>query len=528
MELFKIFGSILVEDKDAIKSLGKTRDEAKKTQDAANKLGDAGKKIGTAFMVGSAAVATAAVAITGKTVKVLDDIDKASQRAGMGAEEFQRWGHVASLSGIEMGTFEKAAIRNQRAMAQASQGAKAATEAYEKLGINIKGMNSDEVFEAVILNLSDMQNETERNAIANDLFGRSFADLAPLLNSGREDIISMKGELDGLGAVMSEDNVKAGAALNDAMDRMGKMFGALALKIGVELIPHFQKISDWILDHKEEIIAAFKSVLDKIANLIDWVNKNASWLIPVLSGMLAGFVAFNILSTIIPLFSAFIVVVKGLMAGTLTLNAAMLANPAVWVAGVFAALVAAGVLLWKNWDTIKEKAAAIGQSFKNVFGGIKNTVHNVFESVKSIVSKGVNKVKNLLNFKWAFPKLKMPHFRVSGSANPLKWLKEGVPKLSVEWYAKGGIMTRPTAFDVSGDTIRAGGERGPEAVLPLNAQNLAGIGKGVAAYMPNMGGFDMTQFMQGMKHILNNATFKLVDGADSIKMVVDDRLLEVM
>ena len=97
MELFKIFGSILVDDKDAIKSLGQTRAEAKKTQDAANKLGDAGRKIGTAFIAGSALVGTAALAITGKTVKVLDDIDKASQRAGMGAEEFQRWGHVSAV-----------------------------------------------------------------------------------------------------------------------------------------------------------------------------------------------------------------------------------------------------------------------------------------------------------------------------------------------------------------------------------------------------------------------------------------------
>lgn len=527
MELFKIFGSILVDDKDAIKSLGQTRAEAKKTQDAANKLGDAGRKIGTAFIAGSALVGTAALAITGKTVKVLDDIDKASQRAGMGAEEFQRWGHVASLSGIEMGTLEKAAIRNQRAMAQASQGAGRAADAYKALGINIEGMNSDETFEAVILNLSEMENETERNAIANDLFGRSFADLAPLLNSGKDDIVSMKGELDGLGAIMSEDSVKAGAELNDAMDRMGKMFGALALKIGVILIPHFQKISDWILDNKENIVQAFETALGKIADLISWVKDNANWLIPVLAGMLGGFIAFQFLSTIIPLFQAFITVVGALKAGTLTLNAAMLANPAVWMAAIFAALVAAGVLLYRNWDTVKEKLQQLGAFFSSVFGNIKTTVSNVFNSVISTVKSGVDKVKSFLNFKWAFPKLKMPKFSISGSANPLNWLKQGVPKLKVDWYAKGGIMTKPTAFDYDGDTIKAGGERGHEAILPLNEKNLSAIGRGISQTM-NSGGYTLDDLIFALKLVLTGLKLELVDGAEAVRTVVDERLLEVV
>lgn len=64
----------------------------------------------------------------------------------------------------------------------------------------------------------------------------------------------------------------------------------------------------------------------------------------------------------------------------------------------------------------------------------------------------------------------MPKFSVSGSTNPLDWLKEGVPKLNVSWNAAGGILTRPGIFGMMGNTLLAGGEHrtGGEAILPLN------------------------------------------------------------
>lgn len=593
MELFKIFGSILVDDKEAMKSLGKTRKEARETQDAANRLGDAGRKIGTAFMAGGALVGTAMVASTIKTVSAMDDIDKASQRSGMHAEEFQRWGHVAELNGIEMTTFEKAAARNQKTMAEASQGAGKAADSYKALGINVEGMNSDQVFEEVIMNLSEMDDETQRNAIANDIFGRSFADLAPLLNNTSDEIREQKGELDKLGAVMTEDQVKAGAALNDSITRIKEMFGALVFQIGSELIPVFQSIADWVMEHKDEIQEGFATVLEKIGDAIDWVKENANWLIPVLEAALGAFVAFNVVATIVPLIQAMVTVFKGLRTGTLKLNTAMLANPAVWMAVIFAALVAAGILVWRNWDTIKEKAIELKDkvvekftelkentlqkfeelktktkekwaqikddvvnsvketwqnvknkvaemkngviakweevktqtkakweatkeaivtpirnawnsvktianniytSVKNKFNQVKSSVTNTWNSIrdaimnpinraKNTVKTAIDKIKGFMNFKWAFPKLKMPHFSVSGSANPLKWLKEGTPKVAVDWYKKGGIMTEPTAFGMSGNRVQAGGEAGPEAILPLTNSVLGGIGKGITSAM---------------------------------------------
>lgn len=62
----------------------------------------------------------------------------------------------------------------------------------------------------------------------------------------------------------------------------------------------------------------------------------------------------------------------------------------------------------------------------------------------------------------------MPHFSISGSANPLDWIKNGVPKLSVDWFAKGGILAKPTVFGQNGNSLMVGGEAGKEAVAPID------------------------------------------------------------
>ena len=62
----------------------------------------------------------------------------------------------------------------------------------------------------------------------------------------------------------------------------------------------------------------------------------------------------------------------------------------------------------------------------------------------------------------------MPHFKVSGSINPIDWLENGTPKLSVEWYAKGGIFDRPTIFNTRYGLKGVGDASSPEVVAPLD------------------------------------------------------------
>ena len=134
-------------------------------------------------------------------------------------------------------------------------------------------------------------------------------------------------------------------------------------------------------------------------------------------------------------------------------------------------------------STISNVLNGISNTVSNVWTGIKNSIGNAINGAKDLVSSAISAIKGLFNFSVSWPHIPLPHFSVSGSANPLDWLSQGVPSISIEWYAKGGIMTKPTIFGANGNSLMVGGEAGNEAVLPLNDQTLGAIGRGIAQTM---------------------------------------------
>lgn len=94
---------------------------------------------------------------------------------------------------------------------------------------------------------------------------------------------------------------------------------------------------------------------------------------------------------------------------------------------------------------------------------IKKLPQKLGEVIKSIKTNLVDKAKKLMDFKWELPKIKLPHFSISGkfSLNP-----PSIPKISVEWYAKGGVFDAPTLFGYGG-RLGGLGEQGAEAIVPL-------------------------------------------------------------
>ncbi|MGU7959686.1 phage tail tape measure protein [Streptococcus suis] len=134
-------------------------------------------------------------------------------------------------------------------------------------------------------------------------------------------------------------------------------------------------------------------------------------------------------------------------------------------------------------NTVSNILTGISNTVSSVWNGVKNTISSAINGARDAVSNAINAIKNLFNFQIRWPHIPLPHFRVSGSANPLDWLKGGIPRISIDWYAKGGILTKPTAFGVNGNSLMVGGEAGKEAVLPLNEQTLGAIGRGIAKTM---------------------------------------------
>ena len=141
------------------------------------------------------------------------------------------------------------------------------------------------------------------------------------------------------------------------------------------------------------------------------------------------------------------------------------------------------VQIWENLKSgVTEKITNMKNKAVEIFGNIKSKATEIFNQVKSaietpinkardIVKDAIEKIKGFFNFEFKWPNLKLPHFGISPSGWKIGDLLEGViPKLSIQWYAKGGIMKRPTLFDYNPATgeAKVGGEKGAEAIAPID------------------------------------------------------------
>ena len=121
-------------------------------------------------------------------------------------------------------------------------------------------------------------------------------------------------------------------------------------------------------------------------------------------------------------------------------------------------------------STISTGLNAAKSTVEKVLGAIKTAFSTVWEGAKSIVSGAIEKIKGMMNFHWELPKLKLPHFSMSGkfSLDP-----PSVPHISVDWYRKamnnGMILDSPTIFGSAGGKLLGGGEAGAEAVVGVNS-----------------------------------------------------------
>lgn len=593
MELFKLFGSIMVDNKKANQSIQKTDSLASKLSKGLGKGVKTAAKWGAGLAAGAAAGGTALFGVAKKAADTGDRIDKMSQKMSLSRKGFQEWEYVLSQNGMEIESLRGGMKKLTKSLDDAKTGSKGAVEAFGRIGLSvdeIKNMNPEQAFEATVKALQSMPEGAEKAALANELLGKSGAELMPLLNGSAESVERLKQQARDMGLVLSDEAVDASAKFTDTLDDIKRSLGAIVSKIGVSVMPIMQKALDWVMAHMPEIQAVMSTVFKTIKKVVetvvdvfnkyllpvfqsiyDWVQENwptikqiisdamdgaklaldklievggkvvdamqpifdffkdvviyvtnfkdeTNLTIPVLAGLTAGFVAFKTAMTISTLIDsvkksllAFKTATEGQTVAQGLLNAVMNMNPFVKIAILIGALVTAGVMLYKNWDTVVAKAKAlmgklgviwdgikvkvsevwdgVKSKISNVVNGIKNTVTNVFNGLKTtvtniwngiklaimtpinaaknVVRNAINSIKNMFNFKFKWPKLPMPHFSISGSMNPLKWLKEGVPKISVDWYAKGGIFSKPTLFDTASG-IKGVGEKGPEAVAPIS------------------------------------------------------------
>ena len=260
---------------------------------------------------------------------------------------------------------------------------------------------------------------------------------------------------------------------------------------------------------KTQALELLLPIVEKISQLFEklgkWMEENPAKAEILKAALLGIATALGILAGALAISNLITLVQKAFA----LLNVTMLANPIVLIVAAIASLVAAFIYLWNNcegfrnfwiklWEKIKSafNIAVNGiktgiDKVKNFFGGLKDNVTskinslkdgvtNTFNKIKTAITtpiqkardivKGVvDKIKGFFNFKVSLPKIKLPHFAIK----PKGWelgdlLKGSIPKLGIEWYAKGAILKKPTIFGVNGDKVMAGGEAGAEAIAPIS------------------------------------------------------------
>ncbi|HGD0219380.1 TPA: phage tail tape measure protein [Streptococcus agalactiae] len=253
--------------------------------------------------------------------------------------------------------------------------------------------------------------------------------------------------------------------------------GAIAvITLIIQAIMNWGAITEWLQSTWDSCAAWLSELWTNIVTTATtaWSNFTA-WL----SGLWS-----SVVSTGQSLWSSFTSSLSNIFSSLITGAQSLWSSFTSTISNLWSGLVSTGSNLFNNLSsTISGIFNGILSTASNIWNSIKSTISNAIDGAKNAVSNGVNAIKNLFNFQIKWPHIPLPHFRVSGSANPLDWLKGGLPSIGIDWYAKGGIMTKPTLFGMNGNRAMVGGEAGAEAILPLNKSTLGAIGQSIANTM---------------------------------------------
>lgn len=347
--------------KEVADKIGVTEKELKRANQAIAKFQ---KEIGTGIknackvaMVGLGALAGATVMTINQTREYADRVDDMSKQIGLSKKGFQEWDYIikrfgGNIEGLKMGM--KTLVTQT---INANSGNKAAIANFQKLGISIKNnngqlKNQEQLFEEVVAKLQKYPDGVAKAKLANDLFGRSGADLMPMFKENATAISELKTEMEKLGIVMSDEAIEAANTCSDNIETIQRGFGVITMSLGNELIPTVNELAKTLISNMPQIKATVVPVFKAVASAIKFVIDNINVLLPVASGLLSTFLAYQGISKAITTIKilkdaiAAVNIVQGIW------NALMLANPIGLIAVGVGVLVGGIALLVANWDKV--------------------------------------------------------------------------------------------------------------------------------------------------------------------------------
>ncbi len=226
--------------------INSTSKELKQSKVDWESVGDVVGKVGKAFGTALAALGTAAVgaasALAGLTVSAsnyADDILTTSANTHIATDDLQKYSYALNFIDGDLNTLTGTMKKNTQIMSKARDGNKTYTAAYEKLGISITDTNGElrngqDVYWEVIDALGKIENETERDALAMQLLGKSGTELNTIIDAGSEAFKDLGNEAEAMGYVMSDEAVSALGSFNDKLQQLKA--GMTGLKNSAALI----------------------------------------------------------------------------------------------------------------------------------------------------------------------------------------------------------------------------------------------------------------------------------------------------
>ncbi len=284
--------------------LEKTGKDADSAGGKFEKLGSVVKGIGVAMGVAFAAIGTAAIsagkALVDMTVEAAayaDEMLTQSTVTGMSVESLQAYSYAADLVDVSLDTLTSSMSKQIKSMSSAREGTGAAAKAYAKLGISVTDAHGElrdgeQVYWEVIDALGKVTNETERDALAMQILGKSAQDLNPLIAQGSEGMAALTDEAKRMGAVLSEESIQKLGQFDDSVQRLKQGSEAAKRVMGTVLLPQLQTLADdgttllgefttGLIDAGDDFDKISEVIGNTVGGLVDMIMENLPKIIQV-------------------------------------------------------------------------------------------------------------------------------------------------------------------------------------------------------------------------------------------------------
>lgn len=293
-----------VEDgaKKSAKQLKKQSDEAGIGEKVFGKLGSAMGTVAKASAAMAAALAAAGIAAVTKAAKeaakaliqcaggsaqYADDLLTLSAQTGVSTEQLQKWTYASKLVDVDVETITGSMAKMIRTMGSMDKAGVKASDAITKLGLTIYNedgglKDSESMFSEIIYALGQVGDDTERDALAMEIFGRSAQELNPLIKAGSKALKEYGAEAERAGYVLSEEALAAAGEYQDSLDRMTLAWTGFKNQLGVLTVGLFKPFVD-----------DATSAVQQVNGLLQdgWQEEDGVELTKILSGALEAFMA---------------------------------------------------------------------------------------------------------------------------------------------------------------------------------------------------------------------------------------------